>query len=93
MKTGEQLEALGQPELIHRADVGADDAENKIDPEPLPNDAGAEAPERSGVGEIDVAPLFQLRELRGAEEAFRERNGLLRGQLRRVRPDRLEISV
>ena len=56
----EQLEALRQAELVHRADVGADDAEDDVDPEPLPNDAGAEAPELGRVGEIDVAAFGEL---------------------------------
>src|SRR3954462_10860233 len=42
MKTREQFQMLGQPELVHRAYVGVDDAKDKIDTEPLPNDAGAE---------------------------------------------------
>ena len=91
--TGEQLEALRQTQLIHRAHVGADDAENEIDPEPLPNDAGAKAPEVGGIGEIDVAALVQLRHLRLGQETGGERGGIFRGQFRRVRPDRLEISV
>ena len=93
VKTGEHLEALGQAEFVHRAHLGADDAEDEIDPEPLPNDAGAEAPELGGVGKIDIAAFVELRPLRFVEESGGQRLGVLRGQLRRVRPDRLEGAV
>ena len=93
METCEQLEALGQAELIHGADLGADDTEDDIDPEPLPNDAGAEAPELVRVGEIHVAAFGELRALSFGEETGGERGSLFGGQLRRIRPDRLEDSV
>src|ERR1051326_1938764 len=93
METGQQFEALGQAELIHRADVSADDAKDDVDPKTLPNDAGAETPEIVGVGEIDVATLLELCALRLGQETRRQRRRFLGGQLWRLRPDGLEISV
>ncbi len=52
--------------------VRVDDAEDEIDAEALPHDAGAEAAEVGGVGKIDVAALVQNRLLLVVEEAHRE---------------------
>jgi len=93
METGEQLEALGQTKLIHRADLGADDAEDDVDPEPLPNDTGAEASKLRRVGKIDVAAFGQLGALCFIKETGRERRGVVGGQLRHVGADRLENAV
>ena len=43
--TRENFQMLGQAELVHRAHFGVDDAEDKIDTEPLPHHARAEPPE------------------------------------------------
>ena len=64
-----------------------------IDSKPLPDDAGAKAPEAVGVGEVDVAPFVQLSALRVREETGGERRCVFGRQFRRVRPDRLQISV
>src|SRR5260370_41065383 len=93
MKAGQQLEALGQAELIHGSDLGGDNAEDEIDPEPLPNDACAETPELVRIGEIDVAALLELRSLGLGEEARGQSRRVLGGQFRHVRPDRLQVSV
>ena len=90
MEARQQLEALGQTEFVHRAHPGADDAKNDVDPESLPNDAGAEAAIFRGIGKIDVPPVGELRPLRFVEETGCERRGVFRGQLRRIGPDRLE---
>ena len=93
MEACQQLEALGQTEFIHRAHPGADYAKDDVDPESLPNDAGAEAAIFRGIGEIDVPPGGQLSPLRFGEEAGCERRGVFRGQLRCIGPDRLENPV
>jgi hypothetical protein len=42
---GEQLEALGQPQVVHGSDVTVDHAEDDFDPKPLTNHTGAIAGE------------------------------------------------
>ena len=75
---GEQLQALRQAEFIHRPQLGVDDAEDDVDAEPLPHDAGAEAAEGSGVGKIDVAALGEKLLLRVVEKAHGEPLGVRR---------------
>ena len=65
---GEELELLGQAELVHGADLGVDDAEDEVDAQPVPDNAGAVTASLIGVGEIDVAPLFELLLLHLGEE-------------------------
>ena len=93
LETGEQLQAFGQAELIHGANAGADDAEDDIDPETLPDDAGAETPEVVCIGEIHVAALLELRALGLVQKACGQGRGILGAQFRRVRPDWLEITM
>ena len=50
-------------------------------------------PKLVGVGEVDVAALLQLSALRVREETGGERRRVFGRQFRRVRPDRLQISV
>ena len=59
--TCEQLQMLGQAELIHRADVRLDDPENDFRPESLPHNARPVTASRVCVGEIGVAALGHLR--------------------------------
>ena len=51
---------LGQAELIHRPHLRVDDSEDEIDPEPLPNDTGAEATKVRRVGEVGIALLSEM---------------------------------
>ena len=91
--TGQQFQAFGQTELIHRPHLRVDDAKNQIDPEPLPNDAGAEPAEVIRVGKVRIAPLVAAVLLRVGQETFRQRGGFVARELRGVRPDRLKSSV
>ena len=90
MEARQQLEALGQTELVHRAHPGADDAKNDVDPEPLPNDAGAKAAIFRGIGKIDIPPVGELGPLCFVKETGCERRSVFRGQLRGIGPDRLK---
>ena len=91
--TGQQLQALGQPELVHRPHLCIDDAEDEIDPETLPNDAGAKSAERVRVGKIRVAPFVELDLLAVGQEALGQGGGFIARQLFGVRPNRLKDSV
>ena len=59
----------------------------------MPNDAGPEASNPIGIGEIDVASLFQLGPLRFSQKACDQRRGILGGKFRGVGPDRLQVTV
>ena len=49
-----------------------------IDPESLPHDAGAKAPELVGVGEIGVAALGELRSVQSERKPVGQRRGVFR---------------
>ena len=68
---------LGQPEFVHGSDVSVDDAEDDLDPEPLPNHAGAIASELVFVGKIGVAARIELILIDIGNETFGQSCGLL----------------
>ncbi len=71
---GEDLELLGQPEFVHGADLGVDDAENGIETLALLDDTGAEAGEaRHIVTEVKALVFFQHLQLHGVEKAVDQR--------------------
>ena len=56
----EQLEMLGQTELIHRANARVNDAKDDIGAEPLPDHTCAKAAETVRVGEVGIATASDL---------------------------------
>ena len=86
----EHLHDLGEAEVVHGAQAGADDAEDEIHPEPVPHDGCAEAPELIRVGEVDVAALCEHLLLLVVEEAHREPLGVRRGEEIGLEPDGFE---
>ena len=93
MEAGQQLEAFGQAQLVHRAHLGADNAEDDVNAEPMPNDTCAEASKLRRIGKIEVAAFGQLSALCFVQETGRECRGVAGRQLGRVGPDRLENAV
>jgi hypothetical protein len=89
---GQFLQALRQLELVHRLETGGDDAENKVDPQPLADDTRAKSSEARGVGEIDVSLLLQTRQLGFVEETLRQGQRVRRRQARRPAENRLQIA-
>ena len=88
-----QLQVLRQAELVHRPDVRINNAEDEIDPEPLPHHAGAITPMRIRISKIGVAPGAERFALGRRQETFRQLFGLRRSQLVRVSPDGPQRSV
>lgn len=76
MVLGEGLEGVGEFEFGEGAQFAMDDSEDQIGPDALANHGGAEAPEFSGVGEVDVPPRAQLFDLIWGEEGAGEGEGL-----------------
>src|SRR4029077_8068468 len=91
--TGEKFEMLRQTELVHRAHFCVDNAKDEIDPEALAHDTRAIPGEIIRIGEVGVAALVQLRFLGIRKKAIRKRERLVRGQTRRIGPDRLQSPV
>ena len=74
----EQFQVLRQTEVVHRPHLRVDDAENQIEPEPLPDDTGAKTPKLRRIGKIGIAALGQKRLLPIREKTIRESCGLFR---------------
>ena len=101
-RTGHEHEAVvefrkkpqlfGQAEFLHRAHGVADDSENEVVACALADNAGTEAPDPGGVGEIDIAARGELFLLGFGQKSHRERFGILGSQRRGLLPDRLENS-
>jgi len=91
--TGENLEILGQLQLVHGSDVGVDHAEHNFDPKPLPNHAGAVAGELVCVRKIRIAARIEFFFIDVGHKGFGQRRGVLGSEPRRVRPDWLQASM
>ena len=88
----EEPQLLGQAEILHRADLVADDSENEVVAGALADNARAEAPNAGGVGEINIAARCELLLLGLGEKAHREGFRILRSQRTGLLPNRLENS-
>jgi hypothetical protein len=86
----EGFDGLGEAELLHRAELGADDAEDHLPAEAGFYDRGAEAADRGGISEIDVASLFEAAQFELGKVGAGEALGVFGGELLGVLPDRLE---
>ena len=90
---GEQLERFREPEIVHRAEICADDPEDDVDSQALAHHAGAKASEIRRVGKIDIAPRGQEFFLGVGQEVPSQGLRVFCREGIRLRPDGCEQAV
>ena len=82
-----------QTNVVDRADLGADDTENDIEPEALADNRGAESPLTIVVSEIDVSFFIEPFPFGFTEKGFCQFECFRFGERFVVIPDRQQLSI